>query len=165
MSYILDALRKADHERTVGEVPDLDAPHWSQRRGGPVRVWVWVVIGLLVVNGVLLGVLFVRDDRSDSQPGIAIQMPEPVQGTPKSAPTYPPQEQQDSTITKLQQPAGLPLKPLVRPERNALIRPRQAAPPAEESSRESKPAAVTDSMSAAPVAAKPVKASVTETPE
>ncbi len=165
MSYILDALKKADHERSVGEVPDLDAPHWSQRRGGPVRIWVWVVIGLLVVNGALLGVLFNRDDRSDSQPGIATQMPEPVQGMPKNAPTYPPQEQQHSTITKLQQPDSLPLKPLVRPERNAMIRPRQAVPPVEESSRESKPAAVADSMSAAPVAAKPVKASVTEIPE
>ena len=32
MSYILDALKKADQERTLGEVPDLEAAHWGERR-------------------------------------------------------------------------------------------------------------------------------------
>jgi general secretion pathway protein B len=62
MSYILDALKKADHERSLGEVPDLEAAHWGVRRGKRSYRWVWVVAVLLLVNGALLYLLLGRDD-------------------------------------------------------------------------------------------------------
>lgn len=66
MSYILDALKKADQERTLGEVPDLEAAHWGERRTGRSYRWVWGVIALLVVNGVLLALLVGRDEEDEA---------------------------------------------------------------------------------------------------
>jgi general secretion pathway protein B len=62
MSYILDALKKADQERTLGEVPDLEAAHWGERRQKRSYRWVWVVGALLLVNGVLLFMLIDHDE-------------------------------------------------------------------------------------------------------
>ena len=165
MSYILDALRKADHESSIGDVPDLDAPHWTQRRTGPLRPWVWVVIGLLVVNGALLAVLFNRDDSRDRQPAVSVHMPDPVQDMPRHAPVQPPQEQQHAAVTKLQQPDSLPLQPLLRPERKIMTRPRLAAPPVVEDSQESKPAVIADSRRVTPAAAKPVQVDASRVPD
>ena len=62
MSYILDALKKADQERTLGDVPDLEATHWGERRRKRSYRWVWIVAALLLVNGVLVYLLLGRDD-------------------------------------------------------------------------------------------------------
>ena len=62
MSYILDALKKADQERTLGEVPDLEVAHWGERRQKRSYRWVWVVGALLLFNGVLLFMLIGRDE-------------------------------------------------------------------------------------------------------
>jgi len=56
MSYILEALRKAEQERNLGRVPDLQTspmPMPETRR----RLWPLVLGLILVVNGVLLAVL------------------------------------------------------------------------------------------------------------
>lgn len=63
MSYILDALKKADQERTLGEVPDLEAAHWGERRRKRSYRWLWIVAALLLVNGVLLFLLLGRHDQ------------------------------------------------------------------------------------------------------
>ena len=110
MSYILDALRKADQERSIGDVPDLGTPHWTRRRSGPVRPWVWVVIGLLVINGALLALMFLRNNNADSGPAAPGSVPELAQSTPQTTPVEP------------------PLKPLARAERNVITNPRQALP-------------------------------------
>jgi general secretion pathway protein B len=68
MSYILDALKKADQERTLGSVPDLETPHWGVRRSARNYRWIWVVGGLLLVNGVLLAFLLGRGKVEDSTP-------------------------------------------------------------------------------------------------
>lgn len=60
MSYILEALKKADQERTLGNVPDLETPHWGVRRSRRNYRWVWFVVALLLVNGVLLSFLLGR---------------------------------------------------------------------------------------------------------
>ena len=70
MSYILDALKKADHERSLGEVPDLEAAHWGERRRKRSYRWVWVVAALLLVNGALLYLLLGRDDSLISDAGV-----------------------------------------------------------------------------------------------
>jgi len=74
MSYILDALKKADHDRTLGDVPDLETAHWGERRRRRTYRWVWVVVALLVVNGALLAVLLGRNDG----PGVQLQGETPV---------------------------------------------------------------------------------------
>lgn len=64
MSYILDALRKADRERNLGEVPDLEASHWGVRRQARSQRWMWIIGALLVFNGLLVAyVLFDRGAR------------------------------------------------------------------------------------------------------
>ena len=62
MSYILDALKKADQERSLGDVPDLEAAHWGERRRKRPYRWVWVLGALLLINGALLVMLLGRDD-------------------------------------------------------------------------------------------------------
>ncbi len=66
MSYILEALKKADQERTLGSVPDLETPHWGVRRSPRSYRWTWVVAALLLVNGVLLAFLLGRGTDDDS---------------------------------------------------------------------------------------------------
>lgn len=91
MSYILDALKKADHERTLGDVPDLETAHWGIRRRRRTVRWVWVVAALLVVNGALLAVLLGHNDDTGVQqqggtPGIAEELPvSPVSKTETAA--------------------------------------------------------------------------------
>jgi len=75
MSYILDALKKADQERSLGEVPDLEAAHWGERRRKRAYRWVWVVAALLLVNGILLYLLLGRNDSLISDAGV---MPESI---------------------------------------------------------------------------------------
>ena len=124
MSYILDALRKADHERSIGDVPDLEAPHWSQRRSGPVRHWVLVVIGLIILNGALLAMLFSRDDSGESSPAVSALVAETGAGVSME----PSQEIQYANVEKPRQPAGMQLEPLARPEKKVITAPRQPVP-------------------------------------
>ncbi len=121
MSYILDSLRKADQERNIGDVPDLETPHWSRRRAGLTRYWLWAAIGLLLINGVLLAFLFNRDDGSESVPVQAQGKPGMRSHVPDSAP-------QHEVLAKPVPQKPVPLKPLVRPERKPIARPRVPAP-------------------------------------
>jgi len=75
MSYILEALKKADQERTLGSVPDLETPHWGVRRSVRHYRWVWVVAALLLVNGVLLAFLLGRGTGEDEAPVLASSAP------------------------------------------------------------------------------------------
>jgi general secretion pathway protein B len=82
MSYILEALKKADQERALGSVPDLDTPHWGIRRSARNYRWIWIVAVLLLVNGVLLAFLLGRGTGDEEPlagaPTINSQAPEPV---------------------------------------------------------------------------------------
>jgi general secretion pathway protein B len=112
MSYILEALKKADRERTLGDVPDLETAHWGERRRQRSYRWVWGVIALLIVNGVLLAVLLGRNDDvavppQASFPGVAKQLPERVVPRADSAAVQP-----SRNITRPREPVYLP--PVVR---------------------------------------------------
>ena len=66
MSYILEALKKADSERLVGNVPDLDSVHdRGVRAGGRKTRWLWILGALLAVNGILVSVMMLRIDGAD----------------------------------------------------------------------------------------------------
>lgn len=176
MSYILDALRKVDQERSIGDVPDLETPHWSKRRGGLFRHWVWLLIGLLIINGAFFAVLFNRDDGGESRPAVTANVPDLVQDQPRNIPQTmplePSQEQQLTTVMPPQRADRLPLKPLARPERNIIPRPRQVVPPVVKRPPTSTPAvtaaprtAVTGSPVVQPAAPEPAGTGVSEIPE
>ena len=87
MSYILEALKKADRERTLGDVPDLETAHWGERHGRRSFRWAWIVVLLLLVNGALLAYLLGRDDTAaESAARVAIAPAEepPVYKAPRA---------------------------------------------------------------------------------
>jgi len=70
MSYILEALKKADRERTVGNVPDLDSAHdRGVRAGGRKTGWLWILGALVVANGILVSVMMLRNEGTDNGTG------------------------------------------------------------------------------------------------
>jgi general secretion pathway protein B len=71
MSYILEALRKADQEREFGAVPGLATPHETDRPGTRSRRWPWVIAVLLSVNVVLVALLLVKRDAEAPHPALA----------------------------------------------------------------------------------------------
>lgn len=60
MSYLLDALRKAEKERNLGRVPDLDSLSHSTAAGAgkSLPVWVLAVVGMLVAVNLVVIVAF-----------------------------------------------------------------------------------------------------------
>jgi general secretion pathway protein B len=69
MSYILEALKKADQERVVGKVPDLDSMHDPAARPARRKFrWIWILGALLVVNGILVAALMLGNDATKDGP-------------------------------------------------------------------------------------------------
>ncbi|HEY3067719.1 MAG TPA: general secretion pathway protein GspB [Methylomirabilota bacterium] len=58
MSYILDALRKAERDRQTTPVPTIDAVHAPFLVERTIRFWPWLVAGALAVNVVVLVAVF-----------------------------------------------------------------------------------------------------------
>ena len=92
MSYILDALRKSEHERRRGSVPDPltvqePLPHEKKKRA----VWPFVIMAALLINAVIFGLWFgsrysqkppvVQEDTSQN-----IHTPQLANNLPQSAP-------------------------------------------------------------------------------
>jgi general secretion pathway protein B len=86
MSYILEALKKADQERDIGAVPNLATP--SEARRPPKRSWrwLWVVAVLLVVNVILVAMLL-RD--RDAEVSVAEQAAPELPVTGRVQPAQP----------------------------------------------------------------------------
>lgn len=66
MSYILEALKKAEQQRDLGRVPGIDSLHEQPRRGTRRR-WLWALTGVLIVNAAVLLVLFWPEQHQDSR--------------------------------------------------------------------------------------------------
>jgi general secretion pathway protein B len=62
MSYILDALKKADQERAAGNVPDLETMHRHEPTVRKHYRWLWILAALFIFNGVLVALLATRHD-------------------------------------------------------------------------------------------------------
>jgi len=73
MSYILEALKKADQERGVGVIPDLTTRHEARRPQPRSYRWLWIVAALLIANAALLVTLLT--DRDTEVPAAAAQGP------------------------------------------------------------------------------------------
>ncbi|TCK17185.1 general secretion pathway protein B [Thiogranum longum] len=70
MSYILEALKKAEHDREIGQVPRIDSEHEPASSGLSPR-WVIVVVLVLLINAGLLLVLFWPEEPSSPPPQAA----------------------------------------------------------------------------------------------
>ncbi len=116
MSYILDALRKADRERALGAVPDLETAHWGVRRPERTWHWLWIVVVLLVLN---VGLLVYMLNRNNELPEIPSQAA--AQQNLQSAPpvkALAPAERNASVTQETPQPPATAMRPraAVRPQ-------------------------------------------------
>jgi len=140
MSYILDALKKADQERTLGDVPDLEAAHWGERRRKRSYRWVWVLGALLLINGALLVILLGRNDTTvadadgvpgqpESTPPTAVPREKVVTPTPREIPRprepvfVPPTPPAKRPATKVWQEPVAPAETAVNQPQPAAARP------------------------------------------
>lgn len=64
MSYILEALKKAEHQREIGQVPSIGSEHEPALAGLSSR-WVVIVVLVLLVNAGLLLALFWPNDAAE----------------------------------------------------------------------------------------------------
>lgn len=142
MSYILEALKKADRERAAGNVPDLETVH---RHESPARKhyrWLWILTALFIFNGVLVTLLATRhdaglsedavgrrsasDDRGSALPDTPRAQP-PAEATPlvrkpppKVVRTTPQMQERHQVVV------ARPASPLMQP---ATVQDQTAAPP------------------------------------
>jgi general secretion pathway protein B len=84
MSYILDALRKAEHDRDLGRVPGIGSDHEPAVVAIGGR-WMWAVLIVLLVNAALLTFALWPESAPDTGPVAAREDPvvlEPRQPVP-----------------------------------------------------------------------------------
>jgi len=91
MSYILDALKKADQERAAGNVPDLETVHLQEPTVRKHYRWLWILAALFIFNGVLVALLAPRHDAGDA-PGRRAARDERISASPDSIRSQPPVE-------------------------------------------------------------------------
>jgi len=139
MSYILDALKKAEQQREFGQVPGIDSLH-DQPRPRPPRRWPWVLVAVLLFNALFVAGLWWRSGGGNgagsahtTRPAetIAQSVPDRVPGPPLASqadpaprvkPAAPPVET-DAAGAPVAEPAPppqaiarRPLRPLPLPE-------------------------------------------------
>ena len=96
MSYILDALRRADAERERGAVPNIHAQPYAAPSGETEAAratppWLWIVLALLAVAVLALAwKLFAGDPPREQLAAAAPGAPAPAPASPPPAPTFSP---------------------------------------------------------------------------
>lgn len=131
MSYILDALRKAERERHLGRPPTLASlppPVEPGRR----RPWLWPGVGLgLGLNAVLLA-LFLSRPPAATDPVPSVPAPESPAATlpvaPASEPTRPRERSERSSAASSTLTAPVSVSPSPEP-RPVSVRPAPSKPP------------------------------------
>jgi len=119
MSYILEALKKAEQQRDLGRVPGIGSVHEQARAGARAR-WLWLVSGVLALNAVVLLALFWADQRREPAVAATLVSPSLPQGSPagQAAPAeraQPPVTEQTSVPESA---AELPMVPYSLPGQN-----------------------------------------------
>jgi len=76
MSFILEALRKAERERSLGQVPTLEAKS-APEPDTPRRLWPWLVAGALLINAAVLALWLYSPRVTDLPPATATALPGP----------------------------------------------------------------------------------------
>jgi general secretion pathway protein B len=146
MSYILDALRRADAERDRGSVPDLRAQPLgvpsAQEASRPLP-WPWIgAVLALVLLGALAWYLAAPDEPQPAATPAAA--PAPPQGTGTAATAMPRTTTGDAAAAVQKQPSAAP--PATEPRKPsvtvvATAPPRAASTPASASTRAEPPSA------------------------
>jgi general secretion pathway protein B len=139
MSYILEALKKADRDRNLGEVPDLETSHWRVRKHARAWKWVWAVGALLIFNALLLFLLL---ERNGPEEIAATALPQREKTLPEGRATRPVQvdpamtQTPEMTRPRVQRPAPAVLPRAVQGQQ-ARVRPApQASLPAPQASQQ-----------------------------
>lgn len=136
MSYILDALRKAERERNLGRPPDLRSVPVQEP---PRRNLAGVLVLALLVNAVLAGYLVWQRPWAQSEPQAAAVPAAPVaESAPQPAAVEPPA----ATLATAPQPDPLPVATEPSPE--AIPLPADEPPPAGPAIDSPEPVAVID---------------------
>jgi len=113
MSYILEALKKADQERDVGTVPNITTPQEVKHTRDHSYRWLWVTVALLSVN-VVLAVLLLKDRNTEA----------PV--TAQAQPEQRPAPVNSQSVQPIQQPGEVTIARAPAPARTALPETRRA---------------------------------------
>jgi len=115
MSYILEALKKADQERAAGSVPDLETAHVADRGEKKSLPGVWFIAALLLANGIFLALYLGKDDKAgtpvDVAPATIGVSPVAVVPEPLPAPPAAPAAVSLPPPAAAAVPAGLPPTP------------------------------------------------------
>ena len=102
MSYILEALKKADQEYDIGAVPDLATPHEDKPPQTHSNRWLLIIVMLLSVNAALVVMLLKDKDAEDAEAPVTAQTPPGQQTAPIN--------------DQLTQPIQVTSEPLIREE-------------------------------------------------
>lgn len=130
MSYILEALKKAEQQRELGQVPGIDSAH--EQTPGPVsRRWLWLGAGVLAVNVVLVLMLI----WPQAEPEVVAAPAQPVQPQPAVTLAAPETEIQPAAVARrpaaelpaVTQPSVAPV-PQVEPEQPRRVARRDPVP-------------------------------------
>lgn len=90
MSYILDALRKAERERHLGQPPNLAIPS-APDRPERQRHWFWLGVGLVLgLNAMLLAAFLIRPQPAAISGTVPATMPSPAAAAPAESPPVAP---------------------------------------------------------------------------
>ncbi len=141
MSYILAALKKADQEREIGAVPNLETPHEEMQAQTRSYRWLWIIVPLLSVNIVL--VVMLLKSKAPDAPVAAQVLPERQAPLANDQLALPNQQKSEAPISKAPAPEK-PVQPENEPKRSGgevvvLAKPayslnsRASIPPEEES--------------------------------
>lgn len=129
MSYILDALKKAEAQRGNGQVPGLHDQHMPadfgappEAAGNPLLIWIIMAMGALLV-GVLLWATWHPDEPTPAEVQAPAGLPQTAQVTPMPAPAPMPTPEPLGRLNPPLQTAPAPATP---PAANSARQDRQA---------------------------------------
>lgn len=117
MSFILDALRKSEHERQRQTGPALaEVPVAAPKPRS--NVWATGAIALLLVNLLVIGVLLIRKAAREPEATVPAAMPAPAQAAPTATATAPAPAQVTMTQTVPSEAVAAP-PPMLQPASSA----------------------------------------------
>jgi general secretion pathway protein B len=140
MSYILEALKKADQERTAGNVPDLETVHWHEPGTRKSYRWLWILAALFILNGAAVTLLAIRWHAGSGEDAVGNRVARDERGSamPNVARVRPPAATADAgPVARSAPPKVTRTAPQPRGE-GRVVMARTALPPAQApASRES----------------------------
>ncbi|MCB1723193.1 MAG: general secretion pathway protein GspB [Chromatiaceae bacterium] len=108
MSYILEALKKAEREREFGKVPGIHSPHDLPSAPRPPRRWPWVLAAALSLNALLVAGFWWHGSRDDSDAAPPASTLRPVETLPRGTPDIAREATPGDASDKARRPAHEP---------------------------------------------------------